>query len=106
MLKTEVPSLLFLNKISRKLFKNEKNNTVENNTYPINIDDEKYSLKTMEKYALNKNIRNLEFINHLEMNLQDKQLKNMPLEFLTDLKQLKIHSQNNLLTTLYSINKK
>ena len=43
-----------------------------------------------------KNIKNLEFINHLEMNLQDKQINNMPLEFLTDLKTLKQHSQCNL----------
>ena len=54
--------------------------------------------------ALNKNIKNLEFINHLEMNLQDKQINNMPLEFLTDLKTLKQHSQCNLLMTLHAMN--
>ncbi len=86
----------------------KKKQTINKNTfnqYAVEIDAKKDNLQTMGIRALNKNIKNLEFINHLEMNLQDKQINNMPLEFLTDLNTLKQHSQCNLLTALHAMNK-
>lgn len=106
MLKIKISPRLFLNRLSENLIKNKKRSKSHALVYKDQIkeEDKEFSLKTIERYSLNKNIRNLEFINYLEMNLQDKQLKNFPLEFFTDLKKLKQHSQNNLLTTLHSIN--
>lgn len=106
MLEIKIFPRLFLNRVSRNLVKNKKKSNSNTAIYKDKIKKEgkEFSLKTIENYSLNKNIRNLEFINYLEMNLQDKQLKNIPLEFFTDLKTLKQHSQNNLLTTLHSIN--
>jgi len=74
------------------------------NQYSVEIEAKEISLQTMGINALNKNIKNLEFINHLEMNLQDKQINNLPLEFLTDLETLKQHSQCNLLKAIHTMN--
>ena len=102
MLNTKTSHLFFLNKINKKLFKNKLINRDKPQTI---IDNRAYGLKAIESYSLTKNIRNLEFINHLEMSFKDKKLINMPIEFFTELEQLKQHSQINLLTTLHSINK-
>ena len=106
MSKTKTPSCL--NRMSNLFFKKKQTFKIINknafNQYSVEIEAKEISLQTMGINALNKNIKNLEFINHLEMNLQDKQINNMPLEFLTDLKTLKQHSQCNLLTTLHAMN--
>ena len=106
MLKIKIFPRLFLNRIHKNLIKNKQRSFRNVAVYENQVkeEDKEFSLKTIERYSLNKNIRNLEFINYLEMNLQDKQLNNFPLEFFTDLKTLKQHSQNNLLTTLHAIN--
>ncbi|WP_055444003.1 hypothetical protein [Lacinutrix himadriensis] len=101
MLKIKIFPRLFLNRINKNKQRSFRNAAVYEDQ--VKEEDKEFSLKTIESYSLNKNIRNLEFINYLEMNLQDKQLNNFPLEFFTDLKTLKHHSQNNLLTTLHSI---
>ncbi len=106
MFKTKTPSCLI--RISNLFFKKKQTFRIINknafNQYSVEMNGKKNSLQTMGINALNKNIKNLEFINHLEMNLQDKQLNNMPLEFLTDLKTLKQHSQCNLLKAIHTMN--
>ncbi|MBQ0788363.1 MAG: hypothetical protein KBT69_12730, partial [Oceanihabitans sp.] len=70
------PSSLILNRVINIFFKKKQIvKTISRNKlnqYSVEINAKKNSLQTMGINALNKNIKNLEFINHLEMNLQDK----------------------------------
>ncbi|MFD2542787.1 hypothetical protein ACFSSB_10700 [Lacinutrix gracilariae] len=106
MLYKKIPSGRFLKKLSRCFFKTNKTTKPafknENKIHLLEVNDDENNLQSIKIKALDKNIKNLEFINHLEMNLQDKQLDNLPMEFFTDLKQLKQHSQRSILITLDS----
>ncbi|MBU2938165.1 hypothetical protein KO494_01310 [Lacinutrix sp. C3R15] len=106
MLYKKLPSGRFLKKISKCVFKRNKTiQSVSKNDDKILVlenNSEASNLQVVKIDVVDKSIKNLEFINHLEMNLKDKQLDNLPMEFLTDLKQQKQHSQKNLLINLES----
>lgn len=54
-------------------------------------------LESKKTDYLRKNLRNLEFINYLEISLKETHLTKMPLSFLQELQTIKINTQINIL---------
>ncbi len=61
--------------------------------------------KTNYNKLLNRNLKQLEFVNHFDFYLQDKSKKNISLDFLKKLAQIKLEAQINTITTANLISK-
>ena len=62
------------------------------------------SITNNKKMLLQKNLRQLEFINEFEMYLEEKTLKNMSIEFLQEFERLKIEAQLSTLKATSQLN--
>ncbi|MDO5981080.1 hypothetical protein [Flavivirga spongiicola] len=89
-----------LDKIIKTFTYNSKNNKPE--FIERKPDSQRFQahskIKQQEEVVLNKRLKQLEFINHLELNLNDKQLRFFSLSFLRGLEHNKLSAQRNTIS--------
>jgi len=108
MLNLDFSFFSILNRAGNKLIQKTgvTKSDIEFNKSQIAGESKSRNLKSAKKDSLNKCIRNLQYINHLEMSFDEKYLKNTSLEFLRSIEELKHKTQSSILEITNNLNKK